>query len=158
MWRREDDVFSRSSREEDDKEALRWTALERLPTHDRVRSAIVLLGLGGDEAAVAAAKGVVDVDVLRLGPRERRVLLERPVRVADEDNKRFLLKLKERVNRVQNLDAEAEESIGSSGLAPYCPEYLNSIINTVKQSSCPPVSARCRFYLRKCVRNIEKGY
>ncbi|TVU23887.1 hypothetical protein EJB05_26273, partial [Eragrostis curvula] len=99
MWRREDDVFLRSSREEDDKEALRWTALERLPTHDRVRSAIVLLGLGGDEAAVAAAKGVVDVDVLRLGPCERRVLLERLVRVADEDNKRFLLKLKERVNR-----------------------------------------------------------
>jgi hypothetical protein len=39
MWRRGDDVFSRSSREEDDEEALRWAALEKLPTYDRVRRA-----------------------------------------------------------------------------------------------------------------------
>ncbi|CAD6222477.1 unnamed protein product [Miscanthus lutarioriparius] len=36
------------------------------------------------------------VDVLSLGPRERRALLKRLVRVADEDNERFLLKLKAR--------------------------------------------------------------
>ncbi|TVU34550.1 hypothetical protein EJB05_16386 [Eragrostis curvula] len=163
MWRRGDDVFSRSSREEDDEEALRWAALERLPTHDRVRRAIVPLGLGGDEAAAAAAKGVVDVDVLSLGPRERRALLERLVRVADEDNERFLLKLKERVDRVgidmptievrfQNLDAEAEVRVGSSGL----PTVINSIVNTleVTQSASSPVySARRRF----CLRNIEKS-
>ena len=95
MWRRGDDVFSRSSREEDDEEALRWAALEKLPTYDRVRRAIV--PLDGDEAA--GGKGLVDVDVLSLGPRERRALLERLVRVADEDNERFLLKLKDRVDR-----------------------------------------------------------
>ncbi|TVU02578.1 hypothetical protein EJB05_51913 [Eragrostis curvula] len=140
IWRRGDNVFSRSSREEDDEEALRWAALERLPTHDRVRRAIVPLGLGGDEAA--AAKGVVDVDVLSLGPRERRALLERLVRVADEDNERFLLKLKERVDRVgidmptievrfQNLEAEAEVRVGSSGL----PTVLNSIVNTLEEAA-----------------------
>nr|CAB3477577.1 unnamed protein product [Digitaria exilis] len=37
IWRRGEDVFSRSSREEDDEEALRWAALEKLPTYDRVR-------------------------------------------------------------------------------------------------------------------------
>jgi muconolactone delta-isomerase len=102
LWRRGDDVFSRSSRDEDDEEALRWAALERLPTNDRVRRAIVPLGLAGgdDEAAPAGGgKGVVDVDVLSLGPRERRALLERLVRVADEDNERFLLKLKDRIDR-----------------------------------------------------------
>jgi hypothetical protein len=41
----------------------------------------------------------VDVDVLSFGPRERRALLERLVRVADEDNERFLLKLKDRIDR-----------------------------------------------------------
>ncbi|KAJ1284251.1 hypothetical protein BS78_03G190900 [Paspalum vaginatum] len=134
MWRRGDDVFSRSSREEDDEEALRWAALEKLPTYDRVRRAIVPLDDGG--------KGVVDVDVLSLGPQQRRALLERLVRVADEDNERFLLKLKDRVDRVgidmptievrfQNLEAEAEVRVGSSGL----PTVLNSVINTVEEAA-----------------------
>jgi hypothetical protein len=99
MWRRGDDVFSRSSREEDDEEALRWAALEKLPTYDRVRRAIVPLGLGADGADAPGGKGLVDVDVLSFGPRERRALLERLVRVADEDNERFLLKLKDRIDR-----------------------------------------------------------
>ena len=99
MWRRGDDVFSRSSREEDDEEALRWAALEKLPTYDRVRRAIVPLDLGADGAEAPGRKGLVDVDVLSLGPRDRRALLERLVHVADEDNERFLLKLKDRVDR-----------------------------------------------------------
>lgn len=99
IWRRGDDVFSRSSRDEDDEEALRWAALEKMPTYDRVRRAILpRLDGGGDEGA-AAGKGVVDVDVHGLGPRERRALLERLVRVADEDNERFLFKLKDRLER-----------------------------------------------------------
>ncbi|KAF8676069.1 hypothetical protein HU200_047574 [Digitaria exilis] len=132
LWRRGDDVFSRSSREEDDEEALRWAALEKLPTHDRVRH--------GAEAG--GGKGVVDVDVLNLGPQQRRALLERLVRVADEDNERFLLKLKDRVDRVgidmptievrfENLEAEAEVRVGSSGL----PTVLNSIINSVEEAA-----------------------
>ncbi|TVU24801.1 hypothetical protein EJB05_27260 [Eragrostis curvula] len=72
-------------------------------------------------------------------------MLERLVRVADEDNERFLLKLKERVDRVQNLDAEAEEPVGSSGLAPYCPEDVNSIINTEAANALHilPSSGQC---------------
>ena len=97
MWRRGDDVFSRSSREEDDEEALRWAALEKLPTYDRVRRAILPLGGDDDGAGDGGGKGVVDVH--GLGPRERRALLERLVRVADEDNEKFLLKLKDRVDR-----------------------------------------------------------
>ncbi|CAD6230891.1 unnamed protein product [Miscanthus lutarioriparius] len=135
MWRRGDDVFSRSSREEDDEEALRWAALEKLPTYDRVRRAMVPL----DGAEAAGGKGLVDVDVLSLGPHEKRALLERLVRVADEDNERFLLKLKDRIDRVgidmptievrfQNLEAEAEVRVGSSGL----PTVLNSVVNTVE--------------------------
>ncbi|CAL4948796.1 unnamed protein product [Urochloa decumbens] len=142
MWRRGDDVFSRSSREEDDEEALRWAALEKLPTYDRVRRAIVPLGDEADAEGGGGGKGVVDVDVLSLGPQQRRALLERLVRVADEDNERFLLKLKDRVDRVgidmptievrfENLEAEAEVRVGSSGL----PTVLNSIVNTVEEAA-----------------------
>ncbi|KAL5222689.1 hypothetical protein ABZP36_027402 [Zizania latifolia] len=143
MWRRGDDVFSRSSREDDDEEALRWAALEKLPTYDRVRRAILPLddgdGVGEGAAAAGAEKGVVDV--LGLGPRGRRALLERLVRVADEDNERFLLKLKDRVERVgigmptievrfENLEAAAEVRVGNSGL----PTVLNSVINTLEEA------------------------
>ncbi|KAL6615559.1 hypothetical protein ACP70R_037829 [Stipagrostis hirtigluma subsp. patula] len=145
MWRRGDDVFSRSSREEDDEEALRWAALEKLPTYDRVRRAILPPldgGAAGGGAGAAGGKGLVDVDVSSLGPRERRALLERLVRVTDEDNERFLLKLKDRVERVgiemptievrfENLEAEAEVRVGSSGL----PTVLNSIVNTLEEAA-----------------------
>ncbi|KAG2598994.1 hypothetical protein PVAP13_5KG412600 [Panicum virgatum] len=143
FWRRGEDVFSRSSREEDDEEALRWAALEKLPTYDRVRRALVPSDLGLDDGAEAGGgRGLVDVDVLSLGPQQRRALLERVVRIADEDNERFLLKLKDRIERVgidmptievrfHNLEAEAEVRVGSSGL----PTVLNSIVNTIEEAA-----------------------
>jgi len=51
----------------DDEEALRWAALQKLPTRHRVRRAIVLVPPAGDEAT-AAQHGAVDLDVLSLAP------------------------------------------------------------------------------------------
>ncbi|KAL6591845.1 hypothetical protein ACP70R_049708 [Stipagrostis hirtigluma subsp. patula] len=143
VWRRAGDVFSRSSSraEVDDEEALRWAALEKLPTRARARRAIVPLVEedNSDDAAAPLRRGVVDVDVLDLGPGERRALLERLVRVADEDHERFLLKLKHRLQRVgmdmptvevrfEHLAVEAEvRVVGGRGL----PTVLNSITNTL---------------------------
>ncbi|EEC80569.1 hypothetical protein OsI_22893 [Oryza sativa Indica Group] len=49
--------------EDDDEEALRWTALEKLPTYDRVRRAIlpVVDEGGGGGGGWEAGKKVVDV-------------------------------------------------------------------------------------------------
>ncbi|RWV80732.1 hypothetical protein GW17_00057944 [Ensete ventricosum] len=92
VWRRGDEsIFSRSSRDEDDEEALKWAALEKLPTFDRVRRGILALADDGAE--------LQEVDIERLGFREKRALIERLVRVADEDNERFLLKLRDRIDR-----------------------------------------------------------
>jgi hypothetical protein len=89
IWRQTEDVFSRSSRDEDDEEALRWAALEKLPTYNRVRRGIL-----------ASASGKInEVDVENLGDHEKKALLERLVRVAEEDNERYLLKLKDRIDR-----------------------------------------------------------
>ena len=105
MWRSGgNDIFSRSSRRDmdDDGEALRWATLEKLPTRDRVRRAIIFPPLpAGDDAGTG--QGLVDVDVLSLGPGERRALLERLVRVADEDHERFLVKLRERLDRYDDV-------------------------------------------------------
>jgi hypothetical protein len=134
LWRRGDDVFSRQSSrfqdEEDDEEALRWAALERLPTYDRVRRGILALDEDGEK---------VEVDVGRLGARESRALIERLVRAADDDHERFLLKLKERMDRVgidyptievryENLEVEAQVLVGDRGL----PTLLNSVTNTIE--------------------------
>ncbi|XP_078168194.1 ABC transporter G family member 36-like [Carex rostrata] len=129
-WRQGGDVFSRSFREaEDDEEALRWAVLEKLPTYDRVRRAILASPSGG----------LKEVDVESLGMHEKKALLERLVGVAEEDNERFLLKLKDRIDRVgirlptievryENLSIDAETHVGNRGL----PTVLNSTMNTLE--------------------------
>uniref|UniRef100_A0A2P2K9X4 Uncharacterized protein MANES_04G106100 n=2 Tax=Rhizophora mucronata TaxID=61149 RepID=A0A2P2K9X4_RHIMU len=121
------EVFSASSREEDDEEALRWAALEKLPTYDRLRKGIL----------TSASKGVAtEIDIPNLGYQEKKHLLERLVRVAEEDNERFLLKLKNRTDRVgielptiqvrfEHLNIEAEAHVGTRAL----PTFVNFILN-----------------------------
>jgi hypothetical protein len=98
LWRRDSNVFSRSSSrfqdEEDDEEALRWAAIERLPTYDRMRKGILLPGAVGDVGGAGR-----EVDILGLGLSERKNLIERLMRTAEEDNERFLLKLRDRMER-----------------------------------------------------------
>ncbi|KAK1298161.1 Pleiotropic drug resistance protein 3 [Acorus calamus] len=129
-WRNAtEDVFSRSSREEDDEEALKWAALEKLPTYDRIRKGMLL-------GSVGASK---EIDVDTLGLQERMKLLERLVRVAEEDNEKFLLKLKHRMERVgidiptievryENLNIEAEAHVGGRSL----PTMFNFSLNMLE--------------------------
>ncbi|KDP36996.1 hypothetical protein JCGZ_06052 [Jatropha curcas] len=124
------DVFSRSSREDDDEEALKWAALEKLPTYDRLRKGIL----------VSVSKGGVnEIDVGDLGFQERKSLLERLVRVAEEDNEKFLLKLKNRIDRVgieiptievrfERLNIEGEAFVGNRAL----PTFVNFSVNIVE--------------------------
>ncbi|KAJ0008451.1 hypothetical protein Pint_29998 [Pistacia integerrima] len=83
------DVFSRSSRGEDDEEALKWAALERLPTFDRLRKGILTTEGGGPS----------EIDVHNLGFHEKQQLIDRLVKIAETDNEQFLLKLKNRMDR-----------------------------------------------------------
>lgn len=124
------DVFSRSSREEDDEEALRWAALEKLPTYARMRKGILMSASRGEAS---------EVDINNLGIKERKALLERLVKVAEEDNEPFLLKLRDRVNRVgidvptievrfENVNIEAGAHVGSRAL----PSFINFSISILE--------------------------
>ncbi|KAG2642850.1 ABC transporter G family member 53-like isoform X2 [Panicum virgatum] len=126
-----DNVFSLSSRgdggggADDDEEALRWAALEKLPTYDRARTAVL-----------AMPEGVLrEINVEKLGPQERHALLQRLAWVGD-DHQRFLSKFKDRVDRVgielpkievryDNLNVEAEAYVGSRGLPTIFNTYAN---------------------------------
>ena len=82
--------FSRSTREEEDEEAaLKWAALERLPTFKRLR-----IGILEEEEGEKR-----EIDVRKLGPLEKRSVVERLIKTAEEDNERFLLKFRERIDR-----------------------------------------------------------
>lgn len=83
------EVFSRSSREDNEEEALKWAALEKLPTNLRIRRGILTEEEGKPR----------EVDIRSLGLVERKNLVERLLKIAQEGNERFLLKLKERIQR-----------------------------------------------------------
>lgn len=92
IWRNNAlDVFSQSSRQghEDDEEALKWAAIERLPTYLRIRRGLL------SEAEGHAR----EVDIEKLGILERKHILERLVKIAEEDNEKFLMKLKSRIDQ-----------------------------------------------------------
>lgn len=90
IWRNSGaEIFSQSSREEDDEEALKWAVLEKLPTYNRLRKGL-LMGSEGD---------AIEVDVHKLGLQDRKNLVERLVKTAEEDNEKFLFKLRNRIER-----------------------------------------------------------
>ena len=94
IWRNSGaEVFSRSSRDEDDEEALKWAALEKLPTYNRLRKGL-LMGSHGVSS---------EIDIQNLGFQEKKNLMERLVKTAEEDNEKFLLKLKNRIDRFDIL-------------------------------------------------------
>ncbi|KAK6158780.1 hypothetical protein DH2020_006094 [Rehmannia glutinosa] len=129
IWRNTGiEVFSRSSREEDDEEALKWAALEKLPTFDRLRKGLLL-----------GSKGANEVDVQNLEFLDKRNLVERLVNTVEEDNEKFLLKLRKRIDRVGidmptievryehlNIDAEAY------GASRALPTFVNFNINIIE--------------------------
>eukprot|EP00253_Pinus_taeda_P015718 PITA_15718 len=130
IWRGGDDVFSRSPRSrdnEDDEEALKWAALEKLPTYDRIRKGI-LHNVGDHE----------EVEVARIGIEDRQLLIDRLLKIAAEDNERFLLKLRNRIDKVgidmpkievrfEHLTVYADVYVGSKSL-PSIPNFTMNML------------------------------
>lgn len=88
------DVFTRSERQTgDDEEELKWAAIERLPTYDRMRRGML---------TQIASNGRIlheEVDVTNLGVQDKRQLMESILKVVEEDNEKFLTRLRARNDR-----------------------------------------------------------
>ncbi|XP_056169183.1 pleiotropic drug resistance protein 2-like [Syzygium oleosum] len=133
MWNAPD-VFQRSVRQvADDEEELRWAAIERLPTYDRMRKGIL--------TQVRSNGRVVhdEVDVTNLGTQDKKVLMESILKVVEEDNEKFLTRLRNRTDRVgieipkievrfQNLCIEGDAYVGTRAL----PTLLNATMNAIE--------------------------
>ncbi|CAJ2674952.1 unnamed protein product [Trifolium pratense] len=111
-------VFSKSERE-DDEEALKCVAMKRILTNACYRKSVETEEEGKDV--------------------EKKALLERLVKIAEEDNEKFLLKLKERMDRVglelptievrfKDINVEAQVYVGSRAL----PSLLNFFVNVIE--------------------------
>ncbi|KAJ9568410.1 hypothetical protein OSB04_004376 [Centaurea solstitialis] len=137
-WRMED-VFTagggasynrRSSRHsEEDEEALRWAALEKLPTYDRLRTTIMKTYATDDEENQRGKINALhkEIDVRNLDPSDKQAFIDRIFKVAEEDNEKFLRKFRNRVDKVgitlptvevrfEKLTIEADCYIGDRAL------------------------------------------
>ncbi|KAL5701728.1 transcription factor [Ranunculus cassubicifolius] len=134
VWRNStsDIFFSTHTQDlDDDEQALKWAALEKLPTYSRVRRGI-LTGEEGESTVV---------DVPHLQSHDKRILLDRLLKVAEEDNGNFLQKLKDRIDvvgidiptievRFEHLKVDAEGYVGGRAL----PTLLNVTMNLIEKS------------------------
>jgi hypothetical protein len=82
--------FSLNEQEKDDEVELRWAALERLPTMDRLHTSLQLHA--ADQRQV--------VDVRKLGAAERRMVVDTLIGNIHRDNLRLLRKQRQRMDRV----------------------------------------------------------
>ncbi|KAL5545908.1 hypothetical protein UlMin_005595 [Ulmus minor] len=117
----------------DDKEERLWATIQRLPTYDRLRKAIVEKVL--ENGSVVHG----EVDVRKLGIQDRKQLMESILKLVEEDNEKFLRMLRARTDRVgveipkievryENLSIEGDVYAGSRAL----PTLLNVTLNVIE--------------------------
>lgn len=92
MWSSAENLSARSEsfREDgDDEEALRWAALERLPTYRRVRRGIFRNMVGDSK----------EIDVDKLQAEEQKIVLDRLINSVDDDWEKFFTRVRRRFDR-----------------------------------------------------------
>ncbi|KAL5715827.1 hypothetical protein ACHQM5_017595 [Ranunculus cassubicifolius] len=132
-----ENIFSTTAsnrRSKDDEEDLKWAALEKLPTYDRLNVSLLRLD--------QSKSGKHDqVDVRKIGLETRQQLLDRLVHIVDHDNEIFVTKLRERIDRVgitlpvvevryEHLNVDAEVYVGGRAM----PTLINSTLNMIEVS------------------------
>ncbi|XP_019059159.1 PREDICTED: ABC transporter G family member 39-like isoform X2 [Tarenaya hassleriana] len=128
-----DEVFGNSMRREDDEEELRWAAIERFPTFDRLRKGLMPHMTDNERMRLE------EVDVTRLGPQGKKQLMEMILKFVEDDNEKLLQRLRDRIDRVsievpkievryEHLAVEGDAYAGSRAL----PTLFNVTLNTLE--------------------------
>jgi hypothetical protein len=76
----------RTSQVDEDEEALKWAAIEKLPTYDRLRTSIMQTFTEGDQPQPGHRQQHKEVDVTKLDMNERQQIIDKIFKVAEEDN------------------------------------------------------------------------
>ncbi|XP_049354855.1 pleiotropic drug resistance protein 2-like [Solanum verrucosum] len=128
-----EDVFQRNGRENDDEDELKWAAMDRLSTDDGLRKDVLKQTL--DDGKIVHQ----EVDVTNLRLKDKKKLMESILKIVEEDYERFLLRLRDRIDRVgidipkievrfEHLSIEGDTYVGSRAL----PTLWNATINFVE--------------------------
>ncbi|KAK3002200.1 hypothetical protein RJ639_021006, partial [Escallonia herrerae] len=133
----------RSTRAYEDEEALRWAALEKLPTYDRLRTTIIKSYIESKSSAGNTNNNKLvhkEVDVRKLDLNDRQQFIDRLFKVAEEDNEKFLTKFRNRIDKVginlptvevrfEHLTVQADCYIGDRAL-PTLPNVARNIVES----------------------------
>ncbi|TXG58314.1 hypothetical protein EZV62_016143 [Acer yangbiense] len=130
-WNEPLGVFNQSDRE-DDEEELRWAACERLLAYDRLKKGVLRKIL--DNGKVVHG----EVDVTKLSIQDKKQLKDSILKSLEEDNDKFLRRLRDRIDRVgidtpkievryEHLSVEGDVHVGSRALPSLINFYLNGI-------------------------------
>ncbi|XP_047307747.1 ABC transporter G family member 39-like [Impatiens glandulifera] len=137
VWKLDDDdgdLFRQNKRQdEDDEEELEWAAIEKLSTYDRLRKRMFNMIL--DNGKVVQK----EVEVTKLGRQERKQLMESVFQIVEQDNEKFLKRLRQRTDRVgieiprievryEKLSIEGDVYVGSRAL----PTLFNASLNLIE--------------------------
>ncbi|XP_045801854.1 ABC transporter G family member 36 [Trifolium pratense] len=148
-WRMEE-VFAsgrysrRTSNVDEDEEALKWAAIEKLPTYDRLRTSILQTYAEeyGDQDHPNRVQHK-EVDVRKLDVNERQKFIDKIFKVAEEDNEKYLSKFRNRIDKVgirlptvevrfENLSIEADSYVGSRALPTLPNVSLNMLESALR--------------------------
>ncbi|KAG6598626.1 ABC transporter G family member 35, partial [Cucurbita argyrosperma subsp. sororia] len=158
----------RLSHAEEDEEALRWAAIEKLPTYDRLRTSIFKSFAESGEIGSSQTQAILhkQVDVRRLDMDDRRMFMESTFKVAEEDNEKFLKKLRDRIDRVginlptvevrfENLTVHADCQIGNRAL-PSLPNAIRDVVESALSLIGINLAKTAKFTILKDVSGIVK--
>ncbi|KAI3966424.1 hypothetical protein MKW92_035642 [Papaver armeniacum] len=139
---------------EEDEEELVWAAIERLPTYDRVRKSVLSSVM--DNGRIRHS----EIDVAKLGLQDKKQLMDSILKVVEEDNEKFLQRLRNRIDRVgidipkievrfENLSVEADAYLASRAL----PTLFNATLNAFEMMfgliRCAPSKKQVNKILRE---------
>ncbi|VVA26043.1 PREDICTED: pleiotropic drug resistance [Prunus dulcis] len=133
MWNEQPDVFQRSGAAEEEEEELKWAAIERLPTYERMRKGVM-------RQVMSNGRVVHDeVDVTKLRTEDKKQLMDSILKVVEDDNEKLLKRLRDRTDRVgievpkievrfEHLSVEGDAYVGTRAL----PTLYNSTLNAIE--------------------------
>ncbi|KAL5227891.1 hypothetical protein ABZP36_016156 [Zizania latifolia] len=118
----------------------KWAAIERLPTSLRINRGLLNEGGPGEER---------EIDVRSMGSEERKCLMGRLLKVAENDNDKFLSKINERLERMALL-----LGLPGSGKTSLLSTLAGQLDSTLKASSLNGHSKIVTDYIMKVYRLI----
>ncbi|CDO97981.1 unnamed protein product [Coffea canephora] len=171
-WNVAEDVFGSarmrtSSNALEDEESLKWAALEKLPTYNRLRTTVLKSFIENENDDELGKKSVLqEVDVRKLDTNQRQEFIDRLFKVAEEDNGKFLEKLRNRLDRVgiilptvevrfDQLTVGAECYVGDRAL-PTLPNVARNIAESAFSCLGFRLAERAKINILKDVSGIIK--